>query len=435
MAPAPERSARAPEVSASTAKERHALLQRVIWSPQITNAGRIREFLQYVCDRALQDPEVEIHEQEIGHRVFGRPAAYDTSSDNVVRVTASQARKRLQAYFESHGLAEPIVLEIPKGQYVPVFRERNAPAVDVPAPAASHDGQLAGYRRAVSLLSAAVVVLILGLVWAMAGWRATRQAARPELDASPALNALWSQLSSATGRTVVVMPDSSLSLYHELLDRQMTLAEYLNPNGWPAPDGLPPDGRLTAFARLTAQRGFTSMASVTLAHRIGELLGGNARRVSLLRARDFNVRQMKSDNVILVGSIRANPWEELIQERLNFRFEYDQQTRRAFFRNLKPDANEPAVYGSEANISYCRIAFLPNLAATGNILDISGTETEGTEGGSEFVTTERSMAQVINLRGGLRGGKLPYFEALLKSSRVGGTTPRLALVAWRRLQP
>jgi hypothetical protein len=433
MAPAPEHVARASEVSASTAKERQALLQRVIWSPQITNSGRIREFLQYVCDRALQDPEAEIHEQEIGHRVFGRPASYDTSSDNVVRVTASQSRKRLQAYFESSGLAEPIVLEIPKGQYLPVFRERDLPAGE--AAAAGGERQLAGYKRAVGILSAAVVVLTIALAVAVAGWRTSRHAGRSELDASPALKALWSQLSSDGMRTAVVMPDSSLSLYHELLHRQMSLAEYLNPKEWPLPDGLPVDGDLAAFSRLAAQRGFTSMASVTLAHRIGELIGGSARRVSLLRARDFNVRQMKSDNVILVGSIRANPWEELIQERLNFRFGYDQETRHAFFTNLSPQANEQAVYGSQSNVSYCRIAFVPNLAGTGNILDISGTETEGTDGGSEFVTTERSMEPLILAAGSGRAGKPAYFEALLKSSRVGGATPRLSLVALRRLQP
>jgi hypothetical protein len=422
-------------VSASTAKERQALLQRVIWSPQITNSGRIREFLQFVCERALQDPDAEIHEQEIGQRVFGRPVSYDTSSDNVVRVTASQARKRLQAYFETNGLAEPLILEIPKGRYLPLFRERDLPSAEVPVAASGAEGQLAGYRRTIRLLSAAVVVLTVLLIWAAAGWRTSRQAGRSELDASPALKALWSQLSSDGVRTAVVMPDSSLSLYQELLDRQMSLAEYLNPQEWPLPQGLAADTRLTAFARLAAQRGFTSMASVTLAHRLGALIGGSARPVSLLRARDFNVRQMKSDNVILVGSIRANPWEELIQDRLNFRFGYDQATRHAFFRNLSPAASEQSVYGSESNVSYCRVALLPNLAATGNILDISGTETEGTEGGSEFLTTERSVERLMTMAGGSRGGKPPYFEALLKSSRVGGATPLLSIVAVRRLQP
>src|SRR4051794_2305782 len=115
--------------------ERRALLQRILWSRQIERSGRIREFLSYVCERSLADSTVEIHEQEIGHAVFGRSADYDTALDNIVRVTASQARRKLELYFASDGGSEPVLLEIPKGQYTPVFRPRTvAEAEAVPAP-------------------------------------------------------------------------------------------------------------------------------------------------------------------------------------------------------------------------------------------------------------------------------------------------------------
>jgi len=84
-------------------------------------------------------------------------------------------------------------------------------------------------------------------------------------------------------------------------------------------------------------------------------------------------------------------------------------------------------------VSYCDIAFLPNLGRTGNVLAIGGTEVEGTEGGSEFVTTEQSLADLRRLIGGT--GRMPYFEVLLKSSRVGGSAPAFHVVAWRVLKP
>src|SRR5437773_931111 len=93
-------SQRVPKSSGSragVAEERRALLQRILWSRQFEKSARLREFLQYVCDR----PPAEIHEQQIGHRVFGRAADYDTSQDNIVRVTASQARRKLEQYFAS----------------------------------------------------------------------------------------------------------------------------------------------------------------------------------------------------------------------------------------------------------------------------------------------------------------------------------------------
>src|ERR1700720_2469719 len=113
--------------------ERRALLQRILWSRQIEKSARIRDFLSYVCERAVQEPSAEIHEQEIGHKVFGRGPDYDTNADNVVRVTASQVRKKLEQYFSLEGASEPVVLEIPKGQYTPVFYERDAVQLhDVP---------------------------------------------------------------------------------------------------------------------------------------------------------------------------------------------------------------------------------------------------------------------------------------------------------------
>jgi hypothetical protein len=79
----------------------------------------------------------------------------------------------------------------------------------------------------------------------------------------------------------------------------------------------------------------------------------------------------------------------------------------------------------------CRTAagrrFLPNLEKTGNILTIGGTEVEGTEGGSEFVTSERSMAQLRTYFKPAADGRSPYFEVLLKSSRVAGRLPDFPL--------
>src|SRR5438874_4018919 len=98
-------------------------------------SARIRDFMAYVCEKKFIDPSIEIHEQEIGVRVFGRKPDYDTMADNVVRVTASQTRRKLEHYFVTDGASEPVILEIPKGQYTPVFHERTpvAPPEEPPA--------------------------------------------------------------------------------------------------------------------------------------------------------------------------------------------------------------------------------------------------------------------------------------------------------------
>ena len=92
------------------------------------------------------------------------------------------------------------------------------------------------------------------------------------------------------------------------------------------------------------------------------------------------------------------------------------------------------MYRTNSSVSYCQIAFLPNLGRTGNILVIGGTEVEGTEGGSEFVTTEQSLAQLRGVAKPDGEGEMPYFEALLESSRIGGAVPNFHVAAARLLK-
>jgi hypothetical protein len=411
-------------------EDKSALLQRILWSRQIERSARIRDFLVYVCDKALAEPSAEIHEQEIGVKVFGRKAGYDTAADNVVRVTASQARRKIETYFATDGALEPVVLEIPKGQYTPVFHERTVVLPETPLPEEPPPPMRGS--RAIPILVLCVILLGIISIWLAIKWRSERAQVRSQVEANPSISALWSQLLTVQGRTDIVLPDSSLSLIQELLNRQLTLAEYLNPGEWVSEGEYASNPELRNFARLAEKRHLTSMASVTGVYRIAQLAGRDHSRVSIFSARDFNIREMKSDNVVLLGSIRANPWGELIQDRLNFQFGFDQQLHHSYFDNRDPKNGESKTYRTDSTLSLCHIAFLPNLDRTGNILSIAGTEVEGTEGGIEFVTTERSLAQLTKIAKP-EHGQIPYFEMLLKSSRVGGVSPSFSIVAVRLL--
>jgi hypothetical protein len=409
-----------------------ALLQRVLWSRHIEKSTRVRDFLAYVCERAFEDPSAEIHEQEVGCRAFSRAVDYDTVADNIVRVTASQARKKLELYFAAEGAAEPVILEIPRGRYTPVFRERfQPPAAPETAPPETATRRLPRHRRAILILACCAPVFAATTLWC--AWK-LRTATRSELDSSPSLHALWSQLLPREGTTDIVLPDSSLNLFQQLLGRQLTLAEYLKPDLWAQASQVSSNPELQAFAQHAAERPFTRLGSVNIAYRIAQLAGGRS-HISIRSARDFSIRQMKSDNVILLGSIRANPWVELIADRMSFRFGADQKSVNSYFDNLAPRSGERARYPADSTVSYCHVAFLPNLTRTGNILAIAGTEVEGTEGGGEFVTSERSLGELRNLARPGIDDRLPYFEVLLKSTRVGGATPGFHILAFRSLRP
>lgn len=404
-----------------TPDERFALVQRVVWSRAFEKSARMRDFVSYVCGRVLEDPAAEIHEQDIGCAVFERPPGYDTSADNIVRVNASQVRKKLETYFATEGVGEPVVIAMPKGKYVPVFRERSAAPVE---PEIQPEPEP---QRAVIGLAVLSLFLAGLCCWMFLSMRQPRN----ELERNPNLNALWSQLIRKDMRTDIVVTDSSLGLLQDLIQRSVPLAEYAHPDQWGQADDLKAKPELQAAARLAARRHYTSFANVNLARRILALAGDDQARIAVQFARDFGVREMKSDNVILLGSKRANPWVELIEGQMNFRFGYDGGSRQSYFENRQPRAGEPASYRNDEVTSYCRIAFLPNLDKTGNILTIAGTEMEGTEVGGEFLTSEKwitSLRRFVQLD---KNGRFPSFEVVLKASKIAGPASGFEIVAHR----
>src|SRR5258705_1295939 len=116
-----------------------ALVQRIVGSKEFQRTTRLRDFLLYVTDRKFASAPQEITEALIGQRVFGRPPSYNPGDDSIVRTEARNLRQRLERSFAGEGSDEPILLEIPKGGYLPVFRPRHAtPPVEVTQEAPRH---------------------------------------------------------------------------------------------------------------------------------------------------------------------------------------------------------------------------------------------------------------------------------------------------------
>jgi hypothetical protein len=116
------------------AEECRALVERIAGSQEFRRAKRLRAFLSYVVGRHLSGQPCEITETLIGHRVFGRPAGYNSGDDSIVRTEARNLRQRLERYFAGEGQDESVILEIPRGGYVPAFRRRLPETHPAPSP-------------------------------------------------------------------------------------------------------------------------------------------------------------------------------------------------------------------------------------------------------------------------------------------------------------
>jgi TolB-like protein len=99
-------------------------LQLVLSSAGFSRNERQSQFLRFLVERHLEGRDNELKESVIAVEVFGREPGYDPKLDGIVRTEAMRLRARLDKYYAAEGSRDPLIIELPKGGYRPVFRER-----------------------------------------------------------------------------------------------------------------------------------------------------------------------------------------------------------------------------------------------------------------------------------------------------------------------
>jgi adenylate cyclase len=103
-----------------------AQLEQIVNSPDFDTSARSREFLRFVVEEALAGRESSISQQAIATTVFGRGNDFDPATDPIVRMQAGRVRRSLERYYLTSGAEDAVVIDMPKGSYVPVFRYRES---------------------------------------------------------------------------------------------------------------------------------------------------------------------------------------------------------------------------------------------------------------------------------------------------------------------
>jgi adenylate cyclase len=162
----------------STARQ----LDRILSSPGFVRNERMSRFLRVLVERHLEGRDEELKESLIGVEVFGRRTDFDPKQDSIVRTEAGRLRARLAEYYAGDGRDDSIVIELPKGGYVPTFRHAEPAQTAAVAPIARPAGRL-GW--------ALTTLLILVLAGASVAW--------------------WSRSGEAPPIPIAVLPLESLS--------------------------------------------------------------------------------------------------------------------------------------------------------------------------------------------------------------------------------
>lgn len=99
-------------------------LDRIRGSRVMSGCHRLVQLLEHIVRSALNGEAAHLKETTIGVAVFGRTPDYDPKADTIVRSQVWRLRAKLRKYYAVEASNDPVVIEIPIGQYAPTFRQR-----------------------------------------------------------------------------------------------------------------------------------------------------------------------------------------------------------------------------------------------------------------------------------------------------------------------
>src|SRR6202011_6206754 len=116
-----QHSVTAHKLSAEQVNLVRSALESLISSDAFAPSKRCQDFLRLVVEHALAGELDSLSERMIGAEMFRRPVDYDTSNDAVVRVRATEVRKRLAQYYREAARTPVVRIGLQPGSYVPEF--------------------------------------------------------------------------------------------------------------------------------------------------------------------------------------------------------------------------------------------------------------------------------------------------------------------------
>ena len=418
-------------------------LDEIVKGAAFKGSPRSQAFLKHIVEKALHGESADLRERGIGITLFERPAAYDTAYDAIVRVTASDVRKRLLQHYGNIGADSKIRIGLPPGSYVPEFSfslsstlsPRESPMAVVPLGNPSVAERPAAKIRFGWRMAASIAVLI--VLFAFASWWTLG----PRLSYSASKeNLIQAAFQGTPSPTQVVVADDALVLIQVLLDHRFTLQEYENLTYLQVPD-LVRGKDLQRFWASLSSRQITNAGDLQNANRIVADLKARNWDVSIRLARQMHARAFRNGNFVILGSSFSNPWTALFPvEDSNFPYEeLPPPGKPEVILNRHPLPGEPAKYEVHKDaitgetITFARVYLVENLARTGRVILVAGQSMSATEMAGEVLLRDDFAAKVRKMLAVPASGPLPDLEMVLQVYEQNEIGNRAELVSARKI--
>ena len=430
-------------------------VNEIIRGPAFKGSHRSGQFLKYIIDQSIAGHFDLLKERLVGVELFGRSPSYDTGEDAIVRVTASDVRRRLLQHYGANGRTSEFRLSLPLGSYIP---EITRYAADEDANTREPQLQLHHNRADVSLAHDAPSALtaeqtskdhrsawaffgafllggiaVAAIIFLRMAWSHSA-AVTPAPHTAQISSLPWSSLFNSPRPVHLITSDPNIVVIQSITGRELSLSDYANHKYIPDENELTPDELRYCRSILW---GDNSAAAVDppIAVRIGALAGMNAKTIDARASRSIQLSDLKADdNFIFLGSPRSDPWTSLFIDQLDFKFTYDQASKQEIIVNSHPRANEaqkyvPTALGWATGQSFATVAFIQNPDTNGQILILAGANGEGTEAAGKFVTDLPRLSDSLKACGIKPNGSPVHFELLLGLDTMAGSPNRVDVIA------
>ena len=406
-------------------------IDRLVGSRALHGSESLCKLLRYLAKHAVDHPGTPIKEFQIATEVFGRSGDFDPQLDSMVRVQAGRLRAKIAEYYNSDGLSDPIVVELPKGTYLLSFHHRN------PSASKSPTSTLNGIGRAESLeksterrlgtevisLSIFLAAAILVIVWLLATRNSPPVSLASQVEPVPAaFRVFWKGFTSGPDEPWVVFSNAAF------VGRPETGMRYR-------------DATRDAGAPILDH--YTGVGEVLAVHQLDGVFALLHHRIRVKRGSLFSLDDGKNNNLIFIGSPSENlsllempGTQEFVFRRLTSGPRKGDQA----IINVHPLPDEAKEFlatpsGLPLTEDYAVLGLLRGMSQGQFVLILAGTTTIGTQSAVEYVCRQSSVEELLLRLSVSQDGELKPFEAVIRVKVARGVPVETELVAIRKTAP
>jgi hypothetical protein len=402
-------------------------MERILASSHFRSSRRYPALLQYVVEKTLAGDVDALKERMLGVEVFHRALDYDTNADPVVRFSAGEVRRRIAQYYKDNEPNAPIEINLPVGNYIPLFLRMGSGAEDQNGPQTlTHEPhELPHHHRAADgvghgipqppvagAASTSRRIFLLGALAGMAGAAATVgagyliRAARLAKSPQSRLDQVWEPLLNSPDGVLIEVSRTHFEAKETPQPPNATIEQHI----------LRPEARI-------------SLAAVQALSQVVGFLQAQHKPFFIHEANSDTLQDLHRHPVVLVSGFN-NHWVIRLLAQLRFSL-LQVGTIHRIVDNEHPERTDWAVDFDtpylQQTVDYAVVGRFLNATTNGPVVVIAGVGSNGSQAGGEFMVSPAALDALA--QAAPHGSLEENFLAVLRVEVIAGNTGASTVVA------